>query len=400
MTKIVPKFAAGGITEGIYSGAFGKEYDANNPYTLGMTGEKTYTFPTATASSNGTISSLLPTTIPVQSAKDIWYSLDPQIQKYYTKKGAVLQGDAGAEQIGKWSATDLMNQFNSVLKAKGSNPISSWDQLADATSPLIAKRNKRGLGGIGGMLGSILPIAGMMIPGIGWLGSAALGAVGGAMSGGARGALLGGITGGLGSALKGTTMLGGMAQGVPQVADKVLKVPGASSFSISSLLSDPTKVLSGVGSVAGMLGSGSSKEDDGNSLTPEQQQMLYQQMLASQSRPNSSIFMANMGRGYAQGGTISSFLGQGNMYATGRMVNGAGDGMSDDVPATIDNNEPAALSDGEHVVPSLQVAMLGRGSSKAGSKRVSDIVLKEIEKMYGKGTNPLKMQKKAMSKDK
>lgn len=46
-------------------------------------------------------------------------------------------------------------------------------------------------------------------------------------------------------------------------------------------------------------------------------------------------------------------------YATGGLVMGPGTGTSDSVPASIDGQQPAALSKGEYVVPADVVAMLG-----------------------------------------
>jgi hypothetical protein len=57
-------------------------------------------------------------------------------------------------------------------------------------------------------------------------------------------------------------------------------------------------------------------------------------------------------------------------YATGGYLNGAGDGMSDSIPATIEGKQPARLADGEFVIPADVVSHLGNGSSKAGSKRL------------------------------
>ena len=53
-----------------------------------------------------------------------------------------------------------------------------------------------------------------------------------------------------------------------------------------------------------------------------------------------------------------------------RYINGAGDGMSDSVPATINNKQPARLADGEFVIPADVVSHLGNGSSKAGAKQL------------------------------
>jgi hypothetical protein len=53
-----------------------------------------------------------------------------------------------------------------------------------------------------------------------------------------------------------------------------------------------------------------------------------------------------------------------------RTINGAGDGMSDSVPATIEGIQEARLADGEFVIPADVVADLGNGSSNAGSKKL------------------------------
>ena len=57
-------------------------------------------------------------------------------------------------------------------------------------------------------------------------------------------------------------------------------------------------------------------------------------------------------------------------YAHGGYLDGAGDGMSDSIPATIEGKQPARLADGEFVVPADVVSHLGNGSSKAGSQRL------------------------------
>jgi len=67
--------------------------------------------------------------------------------------------------------------------------------------------------------------------------------------------------------------------------------------------------------------------------------------------------------GYAQGG-LASVAPQG-MY-----LGGPTDGMADQIPATIDNRQPAALSDGEFVIPADVVSHLGNGNSDAGAKQL------------------------------
>lgn len=65
----------------------------------------------------------------------------------------------------------------------------------------------------------------------------------------------------------------------------------------------------------------------------------------------------------AQGG-LASVAPQG-MY-----LGGPTDGMADQIPATINNQQPAALSDGEFVIPADVVSHLGNGNSDAGAKQL------------------------------
>jgi len=72
----------------------------------------------------------------------------------------------------------------------------------------------------------------------------------------------------------------------------------------------------------------------------------------------------------AQGGIMQSSLGG---YAAGgnpRLLKGPGDGMSDNIPATINGRQPARLADGEFVIPADVVSHLGNGSTEAGAKHL------------------------------
>ena len=71
----------------------------------------------------------------------------------------------------------------------------------------------------------------------------------------------------------------------------------------------------------------------------------------------------------AQGGNIQ---GPGQQYLGGRgfYLGGSTDGIADQIPATIDNTQPAALSDGEFVIPADVVSHLGNGNSDAGAKQL------------------------------
>lgn len=58
----------------------------------------------------------------------------------------------------------------------------------------------------------------------------------------------------------------------------------------------------------------------------------------------------------------------------GRLINGPGDGRSDSVPAVINGRQPAALSDGEFVIPASAVSAIGRGSSKSGAQKLQRMI--------------------------
>lgn len=57
-------------------------------------------------------------------------------------------------------------------------------------------------------------------------------------------------------------------------------------------------------------------------------------------------------------------------------------GMKDDVPASINGNQPAALSEGEYVIPADIVSMLGDGNTDAGAK-ILDAFVEQIRKTKG-----------------
>ena len=68
----------------------------------------------------------------------------------------------------------------------------------------------------------------------------------------------------------------------------------------------------------------------------------------------------------------------------GRMLKGPGDGMSDSIPATIGNKQPARLADGEFVVPADVVSHLGNGSTDAGAKKLYSMMDKIRKARTGK----------------
>jgi hypothetical protein len=68
----------------------------------------------------------------------------------------------------------------------------------------------------------------------------------------------------------------------------------------------------------------------------------------------------------------------------GRMLKGPGDGMSDSIPASIGNRQPARLADGEFVVPADVVSHLGNGSTDAGARKLYAMMDKVRKARTGK----------------
>lgn len=75
----------------------------------------------------------------------------------------------------------------------------------------------------------------------------------------------------------------------------------------------------------------------------------------------------NAAGGYMRGG-ITMLAGG------GRFLRGPGDGVSDSIPATIANKQPARLADGEFVVDARTVSELGNGSSEAGARKLYEMM--------------------------
>lgn len=374
------------MTTGFYSPTFGTGYQANNPYTYGQAGFTPQMRSTQITQPGGPSLGLsqrgpLIGNRGQQMAQYNNYSaLGPTEKHYLDKKWGLWSGKA--EDTGQKGVADTLEDINRILTYKGFKPAAHWGEVSSALQPGIAKRNAKG--GLGKILGTVAPIALSFIPGLGPLASAAIGAAGGALSGGGlKGALIGGAGGFIG---------GGGISSLAKTAGKI----GA-----SGAISPAFGTLSKTANVLGKLGVGGSgtstlgKLRQGlgalQQLSPQQGQQpsqgytneqVQQLLMQQQGGRRPSAFLQAAGRGYAKGGHVV----------------GPGDGMSDGIPAVIGNGTPAALSDGEHVVPALQVAMLGRGSSKAGSERIAQLVKQEISKLYGKDIDPVALQTSAMQK--
>jgi hypothetical protein len=86
----------------------------------------------------------------------------------------------------------------------------------------------------------------------------------------------------------------------------------------------------------------------------------------------------------AAGGATSQY-NLGGYSDGGRLLRGPGDGVSDSIPATIGNKQPARLADGEFVVPARIVSELGNGSTEAGARKLY-AMMDRVQKARGKTT--------------
>ena len=107
-----------------------------------------------------------------------------------------------------------------------------------------------------------------------------------------------------------------------------------------------------------------------NNYTPNEPSAFSQEYSNSPSQnqdPNNSVNM------YAAGGmpiamNMGGISSLGGYSDGGRLLKGPGDGMSDNIPATIAGKQPARLANEEFVIPADVVSHLGNGSSEAGAK--------------------------------
>ena len=128
-------------------------------------------------------------------------------------------------------------------------------------------------------------------------------------------------------------------------------------------------------------------------LTPEQISKLtpqeLQQYLSSMQTPvGSNIFSAGTYKPFAEGGMASGGYNLGAYSDGGRLLKGPGDGVSDSIPASIGDRQPARLADGEFVIPARIVSEIGNGSTDAGARRLyamMDKIQKVRNKTVGKG---------------
>lgn len=100
---------------------------------------------------------------------------------------------------------------------------------------------------------------------------------------------------------------------------------------------------------------------------PGQGGITYFEPLSYTPAPVTTPPPGNAAGGYMHGG-ITMLAGG------GRFLRGPGDGVSDSIPATIADKQPARLADGEFVVDARTVSELGNGSSEAGARKLYEMM--------------------------
>lgn len=168
-------------------------------------------------------------------------------------------------------------------------------------------------------------------------------------------------------------------QGTRLASGGEIKRFGLGGLNIDESFNAPNAPEDGIGAMLNMMGK-QKRAQQGNP-----RQYTYD----PQSQQYTEIQQGTPVPAYAMGGSLGGYSDG------GRMLKGPGDGMSDNIPATIGNKQPARLADGEFVVPADVVSHLGNGSTDAGAKQLYAMMDKiraarTGTKKQGKQINPRK----------
>lgn len=127
------------------------------------------------------------------------------------------------------------------------------------------------------------------------------------------------------------------------------------------------------GGIAGAAGDSSAQPSGWQGVVQRRpmQRSLLQQPVSPLRRPGS------MGRRYftdpqyqAPAPQALAAGGIASLAPRGYYLGGSTDGMSDEVPASIEGQQEAALSHGEFVIPADVVSHIGNGNSEAGAQQL------------------------------
>ena len=158
----------------------------------------------------------------------------------------------------------------------------------------------------------------------------------------------------------------------PQYADKDLsasRIVGAMQGTQAPLqFTDPSYSPAVTGNLSSILGA-----KNGGAMSN-----LKERAMGSQSKG-----LADALESITEGAEDIVDMGGGQVYFEG-MVKGDGDGMSDEIPFSIEGQQPALLSRDEYVLPADVVSALGNGSSNAGADMLDKFMTDVREKTMGR----------------
>jgi hypothetical protein len=163
---------------------------------------------------------------------------------------------------------------------------------------------------------------------------------------------------------------------------------GASSEVLGSTFGPTTAATMAIGGYGGVEGVDEQNKYDAainaQAAEEEERKRRYMELFTRLMGP---IPVYGRGRNFAEGGEIE-MGGTTGMMNEPRMVAGAGDGMSDNVPASIEGVQEARLADGEFVIPADVVADIGNGSSSAGARKLYQMMDRIREARHGTTEQP------------
>ena len=151
---------------------------------------------------------------------------------------------------------------------------------------------------------------------------------------------------------------------------------------------DPRKI-GGIGGAAGGLVKGYAVggQIEGNESSDRLEEETVMALMGKHPNPK-EVFTRYL-EAYGEEGLMALAAEVEEMMASqGRMIDGAGGGVDDAIPAMIDGQQPASLSKDEYVIPADVVAHAGDGSSEAGGKKFDQLVSRVRKTKTGKVEQP------------
>lgn len=103
---------------------------------------------------------------------------------------------------------------------------------------------------------------------------------------------------------------------------------------------------------------------------PGQGGIDYFSQMQYKNAPVQTAALTTAAAGGIMHAALGGLTGLGSYSDGGRLLRGPGDGVSDSIPATIGQKQPARLADGEFVIPARIVSEIGNGSTEAGARKL------------------------------